>query len=712
MRKIQLLFAFLLSFALHVKGQIVYQDIVPDLNGTSVQQTVLGTAFTFGTWGGNGSGVFATDPFGGQNVMVINNGFDWIAVVNQGDMIGPANTWNVDAWPSNNPYPVTDKYIGFRVGTAGNYRYGWFKISVASAAQPYTFTVKSFGYQNTVNTAIAAGDEGAGAPAPVAAFIGNPLNGQTNITNVTFTNQSTNGPTSWTWTFTPNNVVYQNGTSAASQNPVVKFTAPGSYTVAMTATNAAGNNTHTKPNYITITNPPPPDAAFTANNVNPTTGVSTVTLTDQSINAPTAWQWTIAPNTITYQNGTSATSQNPQVLFTANGVYTVKLKVTSAFGADSLTQTNYITATPPQAPDAAFIANPLNGVSNATNITFTDQSLHSPTSWAWTFTPNNVSYQNGTSATSQNPVVKFTQAGTYTAKLVASNNLGTDSAIHTNYVTIVNQPPDADFNVNTMNGNATQTIFDFTDLTTNGPTNWTWTFTPNTVTYQNGTSSNSQNPEVTFNNPGMYSVKLVAVNNGGADSITKVNYISVVPGVFAPDADFSADSINAVKNQTVVSFIDMSQYLPTAWRWTITPNTFVYQNNGNSTVQNPKVKFTAAGTYTVKLKATNDLGSDSVTKTAYITVTNGTATGIKELTTSKVLNIFPNPANNYLNFELQHGIKIHSITVVNPEGKVIAIYNSLKDNKIDISSLSKGMYFLKMEFDNESKAEYKKFSKL
>lgn len=712
MKKIQLLLISLLSFLFDAKAQIVYQDIVPDLNGTSVQQTVLGTTFTFGEWGGNGSGVFAINPYGGQNVMITNAGFDWIAVVDQGVMIGAANSWNIDAWPSNNPYPVADKYLGFRVGNQGNFRYGWFKVSVAGANQPYTFTVKSYGYQNTPNTPIAAGDEGAGATAPVAAFTGNPLNGQTNITNITFTNQSTNGATSWAWSFTPNNVAYQNGTSAASQNPVVKFTAAGTYTVSMTATNAAGSNTHTKPNYVTIINPPPPDAAFTANNLNPTTGVSTVTFTDQSINAPAAWQWTITPNTIAYQNGTSAASQNPQVLFTANGVYTVKLKVTNTFGVDSLTQTNYITATPPQTPDAAFIANPLNGVSNATNITFTDQSSHNPTNWNWTFTPNNVSFQNGTSAASQNPVVKFTQAGTYTAKLVAGNNIGSDSAVQTNYITIVNQPPDANFTVNTMNGNATQTIFNFTDISTNGPTNWTWTFTPNTVTYLNGSNANSQNPEVTFDNPGMYSARLVASNNGGSDSITKANYINVAPGIFAPDADFSADFTNAVKNQTVVSFTDMSQYLPTSWYWTFSPNTIVYQNNGNATVQNPKVIFTAAGTYTIKLKATNNLGSDSAIKTAYITVTNGNATGIKEQPESKILNIFPNPANNHLNFELQQGIKIQSVTIVNLEGKVIALYNNLKDSKIDISSLSKGMYFLKIEFENEDKAEFRKFSKL
>jgi len=704
MKKIQLLLILLLSLAFSAKAQIVYQDINPDIVGNTWNQTVLGT--TFGDWGqGN---AFATVPYNlmNQRCMVIPGSGDAAAILNSGQMIAPTSSWNGDAW---NLGVITDKYIGFRVGEVGAYRYGWFLISRNAAG---ICTIKSYAYQNTLNTAIAAGDMGGGGGpvTPVAAFTGNPLAGQTNITNITFTDQTTNAPTAWAWTFTPNNVAYQSGTSATSQNPVVRFTQAGTYTVALTATNAAGNNTLTKTNYITITNPPPPVAAFTANNLNPTTGVSTVTFTDQSTNAPTSRQWTITPNTVTYQSGTSATSQNPQVRFDANGTYTIKLKVTNAFGADSLTKTNYITASPPQAPDAAFMANPLTGVTNGTNITLTDQSLHSPTSWSWTFTPNNVIYQSGTSATSQNPVVKFTQAGIYTVKLVASNNIGTDSAIQTNYITITNQPPDADFNVNTTNGNATQTQFNFNDLSLNGPTAWTWTFTPNTVTYLNGTNANSQNPQVTFDAPGNYAVKLMVSNDGGADSITKTGYIFVAPAVRAPEADFVADVTTAVKNQTIVTFSDQSEYLPTSWKWTITPNTFVYYNNGNSTLKDPKVIFTAAGTYTIKLRAANALGADSITKVAYITV-SGT-TGIKEQMAGNRLNIFPNPAGNTLHFELQQGPKVNVITIVNLEGKIMATYLQPKENKIDISSLSKGIYFLRMEFEGESTMAFKKFIKL
>ncbi|MHC1776576.1 MAG: C25 family cysteine peptidase [Lentimicrobium sp.] len=85
----------------------------------------------------------------------------------------------------------------------------------------------------------------------------------------------------------------------------------------------------------------PPVAAFTASSNSPAI-LSTVTFTDQSENIPTAWAWSFSPNTVTYMNGTSAASQNPQVQFTTLGQYTVTLTATNAYGSDSEVKTNYI----------------------------------------------------------------------------------------------------------------------------------------------------------------------------------------------------------------------------------------------------------------------------------------------------------------------------------------------------------------------------------
>jgi PKD repeat protein len=61
-----------------------------------------------------------------------------------------------------------------------------------------------------------------------------------------------------------------------------------------------------------------------------------VTLTDQSTNGPTQWLWTIQPSTgYQFVSGTSANSQNPVILFNQAGTYSLRLRVSNAFGSDS-----------------------------------------------------------------------------------------------------------------------------------------------------------------------------------------------------------------------------------------------------------------------------------------------------------------------------------------------------------------------------------------
>ena len=82
-------------------------------------------------------------------------------------------------------------------------------------------------------------------------------------------------------------------------------------------------------------------ANFMASNITPPIN-TTVSFTDQSTGGPTGWTWSITPATFAYTGGTSATSQNPQVQFTAAGYYTVTLTVTNGQSTDSETKTNYI----------------------------------------------------------------------------------------------------------------------------------------------------------------------------------------------------------------------------------------------------------------------------------------------------------------------------------------------------------------------------------
>jgi PKD repeat protein len=82
-------------------------------------------------------------------------------------------------------------------------------------------------------------------------------------------------------------------------------------------------------------------------------------------------------------------------------------------------------------------------------------------------------------------------------------------------------------------------------------------------------------------------------------------------------ADFTADK-TTVRPGADVNFTDLSSGAPLTWNWKFTGGT-----PAASDLQNPAgIRYSAPGNYPVSLKVSNGLTSDSVTKTAYITVTD------------------------------------------------------------------------------------------
>lgn len=100
----------------------------------------------------------------------------------------------------------------------------------------------------------------------------------------------------------------------------------------------------------------PPQAAFSAS-ASQACAQDTITFFDQSLNSPTSWQWSFSPSTVTYVNGTSNTSQHPQVVFNASGTYQVDLQVQNTTGNDA-TQ-NSIDAEVFTAPKISALGNQL-----------------------------------------------------------------------------------------------------------------------------------------------------------------------------------------------------------------------------------------------------------------------------------------------------------------------------------------------------------------
>lgn len=88
-----------------------------------------------------------------------------------------------------------------------------------------------------------------------------------------------------------------------------------------------------------------PTACFKAETTQGCVG-STLVLTDKSDYTPTSWLWNITPATYTFTNGTTANSQNPEVIFTSSGTYTIALTVTNANGNHTTTKVDYVTVYP------------------------------------------------------------------------------------------------------------------------------------------------------------------------------------------------------------------------------------------------------------------------------------------------------------------------------------------------------------------------------
>ena len=79
--------------------------------------------------------------------------------------------------------------------------------------------------------------------------------------------------------------------------------------------------------------------------------------------------------------------------------------------------------------------------------------------------------------------------------------------------------------------------------------------------------------------------------------------------------------------------------------------------------------------------------------------------GVNENIELAGVNIYPNPTNNILNITLGNISSDVNLTLTSVEGKVVYQENNISNNKVsvDISNNSKGIYFLKVEANNQYK---------
>ncbi len=313
----------------------------------------------------------------------------------------------------------------------------------------------------------------------------------------------------------------------------------------------------------------PPVAAFTAI---PSSGCAplTVNFLDQSTNSPTSWAWN-------FPGGTPATStqQNPTVLYSTPGTYSVTLTAINPAGSDVTTINNIITVE--DAPDASFTA-----VNNNGTVDFTNTSTGSITTYDWDF-------GDGNGSALENPSHTYANDGTYTVVLVVTGPCGVDAIQQTIFVESL---PVAGFSALETEICAGDTV-SFVDESTNNVIAWDWSFPGGTPT-----TSDVANPQIVYNTPGVYSVTLTVSSTLGDDTFTQTDYITVSA---LPVANFTS-----VTNINTVDFTNTSTDADTyAWDF----------GDGNfSSDSDPSHTYAADGTYTVELIASNACASDTITQ--------------------------------------------------------------------------------------------------
>ena len=288
----------------------------------------------------------------------------------------------------------------------------------------------------------------------------------------------------------------------------------------------------------------------------------------------------------------TSTLSNPYHTFSDTGNYSVTLKIITNVGCEQfITKTIHIAPKP--------IVNFVVGLSCQNDSTAFFGSVSNPTNYFtsslnWNF--GDPSSGNANSSNIISPKHLFSNQANYTIKLIATNNAGCkDSLI--NIITVKAQVK-ADFTYSSACTNAATLFQDNSIVPAPNSSNIrSWNF---------GTSTaNGLTVSKSYTNSGVYSVTLsVTGNNGCNSSISKIITIFSPPVTsFTIPAFCAKDTITAINSSIAQSGIISS------YNWKLNNTSF-------SSIQNPTLSISTAGSYPINLIVINNFGCrDSLTKT-------------------------------------------------------------------------------------------------
>ena len=383
-----------------------------------------------------------------------------------------------------------------------------------------------------------------------------------------------------------------------------------------------------------------------------------VQFNDISQNLPSKWEWD-------FGDGSKSSLEHPKHTYTADGTYSIRLKVTNAFGTDSTTKASLVTVNLKSQVKAAcaststshiddygikyVIFNTINNITTDAREGYQDYSCSHQT-LVDTNTKYSIEIKTGSLNLEDVSVwIDYDNDGVFNntnEKVLVSVN----DTLHRDTITI----PSASIKFKALRMRVISDIV--------------------------GTNIKSCGA-LTYGQTEDYGVII------RGDSIASP----------APLADFSADTVKSCTG--VIQFTDNSTNTPNQWEWDFGDAT-------SSIIKNPKHTYGGPGKYTVKLTTTNSFGSNLKVKTAYIDVDDVYcgATSLKQIALSQI-QVYPNPSEGLvkISFPISE-IKNYELEIISLQGQIIYL-NSLNSNdvnllEIDISNQEGGIYLLKVSTGN------------
>ena len=536
--------------------------------------------------------------------------------------------------------------------------------------------------------------------------------------SVTYTDFSTNTPTSWSWSFQGGNP-----TTSIISRPIVTYTTPGTYTVSLKASNASGSSTTTKTGYIIINGTSGGVSILASSNT--ICAGTNVVFTASPLNGGLSpvYQWklnganvgtggTIYSNS-NLTNGNSITcvmTSNSACVtgspFTSNAIsMTVNSLVTAGINISTLTNTVC------SGSSVTFNATGTNGGSNpiyqwtlngsnvgANSSNYSNSGLINNDKIACVLT-SNASCVSGSPATSSNvsmvvnpnpsitvnnPAICIGNSGTLIASggssYAWSNALGTGNSKVVNPGSVTNYfvtgtdnngcvgTAQATVNVNMLptvsaNGGTTCSGSNIS-ISANGANNYAWS---NGLGTSNPVNANPTSTTI-------YSVSGTD-NNGCVGTAQALVYVNVLPST--PTISMSNDTL-------------YSSSL-TGNQWYQSPSTLINGETNNYYYPG------TSGSYYVVVTDNNLCVSNPSSNY------NFTYTNVIEKNTEILAQLFPNPNNGkfYLkvnNASINNNLQLKIVNLIG----VVIIQKNINDEKtlIDISQYADGIYFAELNSNN------------